>query len=115
MPPAQNTSQLAGTYYDSGYGTLTFTEERDPQDADSTVLVARRVDMVLRYGITLRHVSGDYWVAYVKSLEGWQAGMTFVAAEFTMGVDGKATALQVTWQGETDDLWEVKTLFNRVE
>ncbi|KID83582.1 Beta-lactamase/transpeptidase-like protein [Metarhizium guizhouense ARSEF 977] len=58
IPPTQNTTHLAGTNLDPGYGTIQLKETTDPEDAASTVLVGNRSGIIIGFDMLLRHVSG---------------------------------------------------------
>lgn len=77
-------------------------------------LVATRADLIIPMQMILRHVAGDEWVAYLIPILGSAAKRSFYAAKFVVGVDGKPTALDITWQGAVERLSEVATRFDRV-
>lgn len=115
LPPSSNASELVGNFYDPGYGTLELKEENDPENPDSSVLTVARDGMLLETDMFLRHVSGDYWVAYIHIISSLPSSAAFMAAEFKFGVDGKATGLEITWDRAQPGLKEVKVLFDKVE
>ncbi|KAG8413475.1 hypothetical protein J3459_015358 [Metarhizium acridum] len=114
-PPTQNTTRLAGTYLDSGYGTIQLKEMTDPEDAASAVLVGDRSGIIIDSDVLLRHVSGDYWVLHLSSADVPLEMGAALAAEFKFGSDGSASALEVIWGQAKPGLREVKVLFNKME
>ncbi|KAM3524836.1 hypothetical protein NHJ13051_004338 [Beauveria bassiana] len=113
---------FVGTYSSPGYGNYTFAvEDALPlPGANSTnqtlqkQLVATRADLIIPMRMILRHVAGDYWVAYLIPILGSAAKRSFYAAKFVVGGDGKPTALEITWQGAVERLSEVTTRFDRL-
>ncbi|EFY88185.1 penicillin-binding protein, putative [Metarhizium acridum CQMa 102] len=114
-PPTQNTTRLAGTYLDPGYGTIQLKEMTDPEDAASAVLVGDRSGIIIDSDVLLRHVSGDYWVLHLSSADVPLEMGAALAAEFKFGSDGSASALEVIWGQAKPGLREVKVLFNKME
>ncbi|EGX89804.1 penicillin-binding protein, putative [Cordyceps militaris CM01] len=113
---------LAGTYSDPGYGAYTFTAEKATITAHAAAgkelpaqqLVATREDLLVPSRLVLRHVVGDYWVAYLVPVLGSELSRAFYAAKFIRGVDGKPSGLEVTWKEGTDRLAAIVTRFERV-
>ena len=100
LPPTAKTAELAGTYYDSGYGTFTLFQEPHPDKLDETILVANRDELVFGQQWRLHHASGNFWTMYGNVTFCNINKLTeFHAAEFKFGVDGKATGLQVDMNG----------------
>lgn len=112
----------AGKYSHPSYGTYTFIVENSTvpvrggpaQQPPTKQLVALREDAVVPTRHILRHVVGEYWVAYLITIFGPTSWRTFYAAEFIMGADGKPSALEIKWQDGTDRLAPVVTRFSRV-
>jgi hypothetical protein len=95
-PSTVDISNLTGTYYDRGYGAITFRVEEDAEDESKLVLVADRPEMTWRYRYLLRHVTSDYWVMWTWNLANPKSFMSdFAKAEFVFGVDGSVSALKV--------------------
>lgn len=116
IPPTQNTTHLAGTNLDPGYGTIQLKEITDPEDAASTVLVgSNRSGIIIDSDVLLRHVSGGYWVLYLSSAEVPLEMGAALAAEFKFGSDANASALKIIWDQAKPGLREVKVLLNKVE
>lgn len=109
---------LAGTYRDAGYGDYEFSVETASltgQDSPQPQLVAVRRDLIVPSKMVLRHVVGDYWVAYVMPVLGSAASRGFTAARFVTGPDGKPEALEVTWAEGEGPVSGYKTVFARVK
>ncbi|KID73947.1 hypothetical protein MBR_06671, partial [Metarhizium brunneum ARSEF 3297] len=116
IPPTQNSTHLAGTNLDLGYGTIQLKETTGPEDAVSTVLVgSNRSGIIIDSDVLLRHVSVGYWVLYLSSAEVPREIGAALAAEFKFGSDGNASALKIIWDQAKPGLREVKVLFNKVE
>ena len=100
LPPTLKTSQLVGEYHDPGYGTIRLQEQPHPARPDEKILVADRPEMTWRYKLELHHVSGDHWVVYDNVI-----GIPncvhndFSGCEFRIGADGKASSLDIHWEG----------------
>lgn len=111
-----NTSELAGTYYDPGYGTVTLFQEPHPDKADETILVANRTDIIWTQQWRLHHVSGDYWTLNGKLLFcNINLVLEFYAAEFKIGVDGKVAGLEVNFNDRDRQVNEGRVLFEKIE
>ncbi|OAA37616.1 Beta-lactamase/transpeptidase-like protein [Metarhizium rileyi] len=115
LPQTQNTSLLAGTYFDPGYGTIQLEAQADPEDAASTVLVGYRGGMMIDFDLLLRRVSGDYWVLYLTSAEVPLEMGDALAAKFEFGSDGAPCALEIVWDKAVPGLREVRVRFHKVE
>lgn len=114
-----NHDLLAGTYSHPGFGVYTFTVEDSSVGVSSEKPakrqpVATRDDLIVQTRLVLRHVFGDYWVAYLFPLLGSAFWQEFRGAKFITGADGKASALEITWEGATDRLSSVVAHFDRV-
>ncbi|KJK74430.1 hypothetical protein H634G_10337 [Metarhizium anisopliae BRIP 53293] len=116
LPPTENTTHLAGTNLDPGYGTTQLKETTDPEDAASTVLVGSNGSgIIIDSDVLLRHVSGGYWVLHLSSAEVPQEIGAALAAEFKFGSDGNTSALKNIWDQAKPGLRDVKVLLNKVE
>ncbi|TQV93740.1 penicillin-binding protein [Cordyceps javanica] len=91
IPSSLTNDQIAGQYYDPGYGTLHIKEV---DIGNKTWLVANRTETVFAYELRFRHVSGNYWLADAFITEANNIAGTY-AGEFKIGVDGKATGLEL--------------------
>lgn len=91
IPSTLNTSALAGTYHDDGYGTVQLHEKNHPSNNGETILSAERPEMTFPYIVTFHHVTGNFWVAYYTSTDGQTSPYGFTAAEFVIGSNGKPT------------------------
>lgn len=115
MPPPLTVREFAGTYYDPGYGNITLREEPHPDKLSENILVADRPETTWNYSMHFHHVTGDYWIVYLSSSI-W-SGLKFkefVAAEFKLGADGKASGVEITWETRMDAMYEGKALFERI-
>ncbi|KAH0598196.1 hypothetical protein MHUMG1_03490 [Metarhizium humberi] len=116
LPPTKNTTHLACTNLDPGYGTIQLKETTDPEDAASTVLVgSNRSGIIINSEVLLRHVPGGYWVLYLSSAEVPLEMGAALAAELKFGSDANASALKIIWDQAKPGLREVKVLLNKVE
>lgn len=115
LPASVEISQLAGTYFDPGYGAVTFVQQPNPDNSSETLLVAERPDFTWNQRWQLRHVSGDYWTLMVTIMgdHGWPK--EFQAANFKIGVDGNVTGFEVDYYDRNEDVRQGTILFNRVE
>lgn len=92
VPSPVGLEVLCGSYHDPGYGTNTFTAQKD-----SGELVAERPDLWSKYRVTLRHVSAEYWVARIKQT-GSEGGLAMdLPAKFEIGVDGQVKSLTIDY------------------
>ena len=114
LPPTINISQLAGSYFNDAYGKLKFREEADQENEDQVTLVADRPDATWKYQMRLRHVSSDYWIAYIASPGFYDRVFGAAAAEFKIGADGKVVGLEVDMR-DSSNLPEGKFCFHRIE
>ncbi|KAL7799198.1 beta-lactamase/transpeptidase-like protein [Trichoderma ceciliae] len=115
LPSTLAVSELVGTYYDPGYGDITLREEPHPHTPGEKILVADRPDTTWKFSMHFYHVTGDHWVIYLPAP--MYSGMRFdefVAGEFKLGVDGKASGVEVIWVNRMSAMLEGKVLFKRV-
>ncbi|KAJ6439387.1 penicillin-binding protein [Purpureocillium lavendulum] len=92
IPPTLPASQLVGSYYDEGYGTVTFFREPHSEKPGETLLVANRTEIIWSQQWRLKHTSGDYWSVLNKLLFcNLNLPMEFFGLEFKFGVDGKVS------------------------
>ncbi|PNP40886.1 hypothetical protein TGAM01_v201003 [Trichoderma gamsii] len=114
-PPTLAVSEFAGTYYDPGYGNITLREEPHPDKLGESILVAHRPETTWNYSMRFNHVTSDYWIVYLPaSIWSGLRFEEFVAAEFKLGADGKASGVEITWENRMDAMYEGKLLFKRV-
>lgn len=114
---------LAGTYNHPGYGTYSFQEEEGSLspgsgkkgEAVERQLVATRDDTITSIRLVLRHVVGDYWVAYAIPITASPLTRGFYAAKFIMGVDGKAGGLEIEWEKARSGIAGVRVRFERAD
>lgn len=104
-----------GTYYDPGYGNITLHEEAHPYKPGEKILVADRPETTWKYSMHFYHVTGDHWIVYLPAPIYSGTGFTnFVAGEFKLSVDGKASGLEIIWESRTDPMFEGKVLYKRI-
>ncbi|KAF7556511.1 hypothetical protein G7Z17_g1373 [Cylindrodendrum hubeiense] len=96
-PPSLDISKLSGKYYAPGFETYHFVERAGDEASTDMLLIAERTDLMWKNQITLRHVSGDFWVAYITILDGPRIPESFLAVEFRFGPDGKPSGLEMTF------------------
>ncbi|KAL7817510.1 beta-lactamase/transpeptidase-like protein [Trichoderma aethiopicum] len=115
LPSTLNTSELAGTYYDPGYGSITLREEPHPDKPGEKILVADRPETTWKYSMHFHHVSGDHWIVYLPApIYSGSKFKDFQAAEFKVGADGKAWGVEVLMESRTDPMPEGRVLYRRV-
>ncbi|KAJ0127059.1 hypothetical protein HZ326_29837 [Fusarium oxysporum f. sp. albedinis] len=98
QPPSLDVSEFSGKYQALGYGAWEFVEVVSKGAPMGVVLVAHRKDLLWKTRVTLRHVSGDFWVAFITILEGDGLPEVFLVAEFRIGADGKPSGLELTFK-----------------
>lgn len=96
MPSTFKTKDLVGTYWGLGYGEFTLRLEPSTDGHADEMLVAER-DMTWRYRLRLQYVSGDYWIVYASTPRNPTFINEFHPGEFTRGVDGKVSGLEIRW------------------
>lgn len=87
-------SQLVGRYHHPGYGTLVLQEQPNSDNEKIPTLIADRPETTWKYSLLIKHVSGNYWITYVKSYAPFfdQA----LATKFVGDVSSKVVAMEVT-------------------
>jgi hypothetical protein len=98
QPPSLDVSEFSGKYQAPGYGTWEFVEVVSKEAPMGKVLVAYRKDLLWKTRVTLRHVSGDFWVTFITIIEGDGLPEIFLVAEFRIGSDGKPSGLELTFK-----------------
>lgn len=89
-------SDYAGTYFNAGYGSLTFTV-----DHSEDTLTCKAYDRTWPLNYQLRHVNAEYWIA-----TGWLTNSplkTSRKAETSIGADGKVEAIGIAVEGALPD------------
>ncbi|KAL7951651.1 beta-lactamase/transpeptidase-like protein [Trichoderma barbatum] len=115
LPSTLSTSELVGTYYNAGYGNITLREEPHPDKLGEKILVADRPDSTWRYSMHFHHVSGDNWIVYLPApIYSGTNFVEFVAGEFKLGADGKASGIEIIWESRTDPMFEGIALYKRI-
>lgn len=117
LPSTLALSELVGTYYNPGYGNITLHEEPHPEKAGEKILVANRPETTWKYSMHFHHVTGDHWIVYIPSavFSGYNIKFQeFVAGEFKVGADGKASGVEIVWESRMDAMFEGNIFFNRV-
>jgi hypothetical protein len=107
-------SELVGSYYDPGYGTITFREETHSEKPEEKVLVADRPEMTWKYRIHLHHALADFWAATFTTPWNPTALNQCFPSEFKRGKDGKVAALKIEWVGHIGSGNEGEATFKRV-
>ncbi|KAL7820596.1 putative penicillin-binding protein [Trichoderma gracile] len=116
LPSTLNTSELAGTYFDPGYGNITLREEPHPDKPGEKILVADRPETTWKYSMHFYHVSGDHWIVYLPApIYSGTKFKDFYAAQFKVGADGKAWGVEVLMESRADPMPEGTVLYRRVE
>ncbi|KAK5995069.1 hypothetical protein PT974_03462 [Cladobotryum mycophilum] len=108
LPSKLTMEELAGTYYDAGYGKITLRVQPhpDPDRAGENILVAYRPESTFKYSMKFEHVSDQYWILYLMTADGGGYLDQILAAKFRVGVDGMVSGLEVEMEG--------KIMFERV-
>lgn len=121
IAPSLPLEAYAGTYFHPGY--LNFTLElADPGKTTNrakAALTAKRPDATWPTYNEFEHVSGEYWMIFMYTLD-QPTGVVgeYAPAQFRVGADGKADALGVTWISfdlSGDDNIEGFVWFERIE
>ncbi|KAM3550856.1 hypothetical protein MY1884_008033 [Beauveria asiatica] len=103
FPSTFNTNQLVGSYYNKGWGGVTFTTANDGHDSGKTILIGPRTHANLRRTFVLKHISGNYWLMKAVTEGGSPYTSRFFAARFVAGVNGKPMIMEVnTAQGSNN-------------
>lgn len=114
MPSSFKASELVGSYFDPGYGTITFREETHPDKSDEKILVADRPEMTWNYHVRLQHAFGDYWVVMITTPWNPTLFNECLPGEFRRGTDGKVAALEIEWATRFGNMVEGRATFKRV-
>ncbi|TQV91011.1 hypothetical protein V2A60_008179 [Cordyceps javanica] len=109
LPPSASLGDLAGEYYDKGYGRMAF---KPAGGNDSLVLVAERHDMVYQYNVRLEHVTGDDWLAFFESAVHSRLPAQYFRTHFK--VDGKVSGLEMEFGDGTPGTQPYNVTFNKV-
>ncbi|KGQ03075.1 D-alanyl-D-alanine carboxypeptidase [Beauveria bassiana D1-5] len=103
LPSTFNTDQLVGSYYNEGWGGVTFTTANDGHDGGKTILIGPRPHATLRHTFVLEHISGNYWLLKAVTEGGSPYTSRFFAARFVAGVNGKPMVMELnTAQGSNN-------------
>ena len=103
IPGELRTEELAGTYFDKGYGNLTLREAPHPRNEGEPILVSQREGTTWRQRVEMHHVSGPYWIYYAEMYTWYQNAA--LAARFEVGVDGKVKRVVVDFMGNGDGIY----------
>lgn len=114
IPSPLDHGQIAGKYFDLGYGTLHIVEVASAGQSSRTSLVAKRPDMQIPYDLRFEHTSGNFWIVNIL-LEGMNSTIGYWAGEFKVGVDGEATSLEIKLSIPGAEIDEGTVLFKRVK
>jgi hypothetical protein len=114
IPSSFKYIELVGSYYDPGYGTITFREEIDPENPEERLLVADRPEMTWKYRVRLHHAFADYWAGTFTTPWNPTVLNQCFPCEFKRGVNGKVAALEIEWAGRMGGLNEGKSTFKKV-
>jgi hypothetical protein len=108
LPATLPIERYAGTYYNSGYQNITLTltqrdghiETTGPSGERTLRLRAEQPDHTWPRSILFEHVSGEFWVAYVKLLTGpgtkllWE----YASVQFKLAPNGMASQIGIEWR-----------------
>jgi CubicO group peptidase (beta-lactamase class C family) len=87
-PPSLLLGQYAGSYSHPGYGEMNFVVDGEGLTADRT---AQEIAMEVK----LEHVSGEFWLAYLRVKHRDERDVEAVRAEFYISVEGKVNKFGV--------------------
>lgn len=115
LPSTFDLEELAGVYYDAGYGTLDLRVDEDLEGSGGKVLVADRSNMTFAGAMIFEHITGDYWMTRT-SLGGKSDYMIeYAAAKAVAGVDGKPRAWEVKMSPNAKEAGDGLVVWERVE
>lgn len=115
LPSTLSTKELVGTYYNTGYGNITLREEAHPDKLGEKILAADRPDSTWQYSMRFHHVTGDHWIVYFPApIYAGGKYVDFMAGEFKVGADGKASGVEIIWESRTDPMFEGIAFYGRV-
>ena len=95
-------SQLVGKYHHPGYGTVMLREDINTDNDKIPTLVCDRPETTWKYSMAITHVSGDYWITYVKSYARFFDQV--LATKFVGDVSGKVSAMDITLASRSEVL-----------
>lgn len=115
LPPSVKLEDHAGTYYDAGYGSVTFSVGTHPSRPNETTLVAERMDRAWNETVRMEHVSANFWVWFthipgVLDQVGWVS-----KAEFRVGPDGAIATLDVDIYDFDDEVSQGRMSYTKVK
>ncbi|KAJ4152924.1 hypothetical protein LMH87_009442 [Akanthomyces muscarius] len=106
LPSALNNSQLVGKYSDPGYGSFNIVE----REFDGEIVLGANWLNTLE--VKFNHVTGNYWLAQFFLIK--KFFVVALAAEFKVGVDGKAAGLELQLSKPEDEINEGSVWFEKV-
>lgn len=98
LPRAHSLGDYPGTYYHAAYKNITIElaeKQPDGTDGNKRELKAIRDDFVWKMTFEFEHVSGEFWLIYVKPRGSGGIGTQFGKAEFRVGVTGEVEAIEI--------------------
>ncbi|GAB7358512.1 hypothetical protein MBLNU230_g2575t1 [Neophaeotheca triangularis] len=102
VPPSLPLRAYEGTYTHPAYGAITISPSSTPNSqtpAPPSLALHLTAPRSLQVTVTLHHVSGEFWYAYLRSGPGCCLVDDAGRAVFTIGVDGEVQTL--SWQVES--------------
>jgi hypothetical protein len=102
-PPSLPLDKYAGSYSHPGYGAMNFV-------ADGERLIADRADQEIAMEVKLKHVSGEFWMAYLHVKHRDDRDVQVVRAEFYVSVDGTAGkfGIELEPRMESNKIWFIR-------
>ncbi|KFZ01906.1 hypothetical protein V501_09731 [Pseudogymnoascus sp. VKM F-4519 (FW-2642)] len=102
-PPSLPLNKYAGSYSHPGYGVMNFV-------ADGERLIADRTDQEIAMEVKLKHVSGEFWMAYSHVKHRDDRDVQVVRAEFYVSVDGTAGkfGIELEPRMESNKIWFIR-------
>ena len=96
VPLALPLEHYAGTYHNTGYGSMTWAVGRDPDGLTCTL-----DDRTWAHECVLEHVNGEHWIMTMSFLQ--DPMKTVVRAETKIGFHGKVAAMGVAMEAAMPD------------
>lgn len=104
-PPSLSLDQYAGSYTHLGYGVMDFVI-----DEAGSGLTADRSKQEIAMEVKLEHISGEFWLAFLRVKHRDDRDVEVVRAEFYISADGKAGkfGMELEPRMGTDKIWFIR-------
>jgi hypothetical protein len=122
LPPALPLESYTGTFYSLGYQNITLAVEKaasTPESSDSNRklrLVAEDHEHTWPRSMVFEHVSGEYWVVYLRLLTGpgTKIMKDYAGVEFMVSPDGTTKRVRIDWRDVPRDIVDGSTWYDRI-